>query len=163
MVNVIIVTKPSLVDLRYFFNFSQMMTSFVASMIRMVRLQPERDGAAIKDLEDCVEKLVDKFRGKSLSQQMLSTLFLTRLALSSDIEDVVGKTVKSLSTKNDLKDYYSFTCDAAIKLTPTESVVVEKFLKNYVDLAKSITIDFWIDLVDEETRSLLQHPILGIW
>ena len=139
------------------------MTSFVASLIRMVRLQPESESAASKLLEDFVEKLVDKFRGKLLSQQMLSTLLLTRLALSVDIEDVVEKTVKSLSTKNDLKDYYSFTYDVAAKLRPTELFVVEKLLKNYVDLAKSITIDFWIELIDEETQSLLQHPVLGIW
>ena len=139
------------------------MTAFVASLIRMVRLQPESESAVNKLVEDFVEKLVDKYRGKLLSQQMLSTLLLTRLALSVDIEDVVEKTVKSLSTKNDLKDYYSFTYDVEVKLRPTESFVVEKLLKNYVDLAKSITVDFWIDLIDEETRSLLQHPILGIW
>jgi len=140
-----------------------MMTSFVASLIRMVRLQPDSEKPPSKVLDDFVEKLFVNCRGKSLSQQMLSTLFLTRLALSVDIEDVVEKTVKSLSAKNDLKIYYSFTYDVAEKLRPTESSVVEKFLKNYVEMAKSITVDFWIYLIDEETLPLLQHPILGVW
>ena len=135
-----------------------MSTSFVASLLRKMRTSPRCD--SLNQIVDVnLDKLFQKLRGKSLGNQILMTLFLTRLSLSAGSNEVLVNTQKSNS--NDLKTYYAVKSSDELK--SIEVFVVEKLLSHYVFLAKSISVDVWIDLIDEGTRSLLAHPSLNFW
>lgn len=135
-----------------------MSTSFVASLLRKMRRSPNSDTwSRIVDVN--LDKLFQKLRGKSLGHQILSTLFLTSLSVSVDSNNVLVDSQKS--NLNDLITYYGVTIPDQLK--PIEVFVVEKLLSHYVCLAKSISIDVWIDLIDEGTRSLLAHPCINFW
>ena len=54
--------------------------------------------------------------------------------------------------------------DDETTLSPIKSSVVEKLLcGHYVELAKSISVDFWLDLVDEKTVDILRNDCVNFW
>jgi hypothetical protein len=90
----------------------------------------------------------------------LSVLFLTMLATSDDINVVVVDTQRT--SRNDVKKYFCVDVDKTT-LSPIASSVVEKLLNFYVEMVKSISVDFWLDLVDEDTVDILKNRNVNFW
>ena len=134
-----------------------MLTSFVAALLRQARLH-HVDNVVVSSQLDKLFRLTSK---EPPCRQLLFTLYLTRLSLSSDANDVFIKSVKT-STEQELKRYFDVNVDAD-RLRVTDSEVVQKLLSHCVDLAKMISVDIWCDLTEERTDSLLKLPFINFW
>ena len=136
-------------------------TAFVAALIRKFRTSPARDADVERVLERHVERFLENLGGKNLSEKILSVLFLSTMALSDNVADVVADVQNS--SKSDIWEYFSFDVDETT-LSPIKSSVIEKLLcGHYVELAKSISVDFWLDLVDEKTVDILRNDCVNFW
>ena len=133
------------------------LASYNAALLRRARLA-NIDSAFISTQLD---KLFQLSSREPLHRQLLFILYLTRLSMSLDANEVVVKSVKG-STEQDLKRYYQFNIESH-KLRPTENGIVEKLLSHCVELAKLVSVDIWCDLTEERTDSLLELPYLNFW
>ena len=134
-----------------------MLASYNAALLRQARLT-DIDTAVIVTQLDKLFQLSSK---EPLHRQLLFILYLTRLSMSLDANDVAVRSVKG-STEQDLKRYYQFSIES-LKMRPTGNALVQTLLSHCVELAKLVSVDIWCDLTEERTDSLLELPYLNLW
>ena len=84
--------------------------------------------------------------------------------MSNDAKSVIVDSQSSIRLGNEEVLKYFYVAVDKATLRPMTKLLVEKLLSHhYVELAKMISIDFWLDLVDERTDETLKHPSIRFW
>lgn len=100
------------------------------------------------------KKILANIQGLTISEKMLSLLYLMKLTLTSCPEEVVSKSL-GLSS-DDLSTYYSCDIRDLHLSTLDRTIFLNELTSQFVTLGKAMDVNTWIDLVDVHTEDILK-------